>query len=112
MPSTRILRNGSPCLHVERACAANCPAARPSSPSYGAWIGYMAGGASLLFEKGLQRLFGLFSPVGTTTRLFSAPLDIVVAEIGPLFIENAFGRDFLTFIVSVLVVKVTLLTTT
>ena len=70
-----------------------------------------ANGALLLFEQGLQRLFGLFSPVDTATCPFGAPRDIVVAKVGPLLIDNAFGRDFLTFIVSVLVVKVTLLTT-
>jgi hypothetical protein len=70
--------------------------------------------ALLLFEQGLQCVFGLFSSVATTTSAtypFGAPRDIVVAEIGPLLIENAFGRDFLAFIVGVLIVKVTLLTT-
>jgi len=98
MTQIRNIRNASPYIHAERACGAVCPAV-------------FSGGASLLFEQGLQRLFGLLSPVDTATCLFGAPLDIVVAEIGPLLIDNAFGRDFLTFIVSALVVKVTLLTT-
>lgn len=70
--------------------------------------------ASLLFEQGLQRVFGLFGPVAATTSTtcpLGAPRDIVVAEIGPLLIENALGRDFLAFIVGVLVVKIALLTT-
>jgi hypothetical protein len=70
--------------------------------------------ASLLLKQSLQCVFGLLSPVAATTSSscpLGAPRDIVVAEIGPLLIENAFGRDFLAFIVGVLVVKVALLTT-
>jgi hypothetical protein len=68
---------------------------------------------SLLLEQGLQRVFGLFGPVAATTSTscpLGAPRDIVVAEISPLLIEYAFGRDFLAFIVGVLIVIIALLT--
>jgi hypothetical protein len=95
--------------------------AKPGLPrySFATAVGFGAvplgfANASLLLKQGLQSVFGLFSPVAATTSTtcpFGAPRDIVVAEIGPLLIENAFARDFLAFIVSVLIVEVTLLTT-
>lgn len=69
--------------------------------------------SSLLFlKKGLQGLLRLLGPIQTATQLLVvAPGCIVVAEIGPLFVKDTFGRHFLAFIVSGLVVKIALFTT-
>jgi len=67
--------------------------------------------ALLFFEEGLKSLFGLLCPVEATAGFLRTPREIIIAEIGPLLFQNAFGRDFPALIVSAKIVEVTLLAT-
>jgi hypothetical protein len=67
-------------------------------------------GSLLFLEKSLQRSFGLFDPLGTSSPPLGSPQNEIIAEIGSLFIHDSLSQNLAAGIVGIRVIELALFT--